>query len=186
MTAVDVHPVVAGARELLAAGLVVGTVGNLSARVADQIVITPTHQAFDHIADEDLVTVDLCGEIVAGDREPSREMALHLAIYASREDVRAVVHTHSPHAVAWSFLGLPLEPVLEEQTYHDIGPVGVTQPAPAASAALAVQAARALSSSNAALLARHGVVAVGATVDEAITRAAVVEHHAKIAWLLFR
>jgi L-fuculose-phosphate aldolase len=176
--------VVAGARTLTDAGLVVGTVGNVSARVGNRVRITPTRRAYDQLTTEDLVTTDLDGRLVAGRHGPSRELPLHLAAYRERDEIRAVVHTHSPFATAWSFLGSPLEPLTEEISYYGIGPVRTCALQDAGSDALAEAAVAALGRSKATLLGGHGVVAVGATVDEAVTVARAIEHQAHIAWLL--
>ncbi|MCW3009496.1 MAG: class aldolase/adducin family protein [Solirubrobacterales bacterium] len=176
--------VIAGARTLVAAGLVVGTVGNVSARVGNRVRITPTRCPYDELTTDDLVTIDLDGRVVAGRHGPSREVPLHLAAYRARADVRAVVHTHSPYATAWSFLGIALEPHTEEIGYYGIGPVRTCPPADAGSHALADAAIAGLGDSKATLLGGHGVVAVGATVDEAIVVARAIEHQAQIAWLL--
>lgn len=169
------------ARELHRDGLVVGSVGNLSFRVPEGVRITPTRLPYDRMSSRDLVTVDLDGEPVRGTRAPSRELALHLAVYRARPDVSAIVHAHSPHAVAWSFLGSPLTPAIEEQEYYEIGEVRVTDPAPAGSPQLARDAPGVLGASNAVLLGRHGVLAVGPSLADAVLTTRVVEHHAQIA-----
>jgi L-fuculose-phosphate aldolase len=112
------------------------------------------------------------------------ELPLHLAVYRTRPDVRAVVHTHSAHATAWSFLDRPIEPVTEDLTYHGLGRVGTCGGGPPGSEALAASVARALRSEHGVLVAGHGVVAVGDTVELAIARVAAIEHVAQIAWLL--
>jgi L-fuculose-phosphate aldolase len=178
------HAVLATGRELAARDLVVGTVGNVSARVPDGLVITPTRMAYDGMRPDDLITVGLDGAVRDGRHRPSRELPMHLAIYRARPDVGAIVHTHSVHATAWSFLGEPLEPTLEECAYYDIPAIATSAPARAGSEELAARAVAALGSSRAALLGRHGVVAVGATPADALTIALVVERQAHVAWLL--
>jgi len=175
---------VAGGRRLAARGLVCGSVGNLSVRDGDRVLVTPTRVPYQAMTEEDLVTVDLDGERIAGRRAPSRELALHLAIYRARPDVAAVVHAHGPHAVAWSFLGVPLAPAIEEAEYYDVGTVRVAAAAPAGSAELGAAAAAALRGSAAVLLARHGVVSVAGDLERALVLADVVEHHAQVACLL--
>lgn len=172
------------ARGLEQHGLVVGTVGNVSVRDGARVRITPTQLAYDRLHPHDLVTVDLAGRRWEGRRHPSRELALHLAIYRARGDVEAIIHAHGTHAAAWSFLGVPLEPAIEESAYYGIGPVAVSRHAPAGSGELGRTAVRALGRSSAALLGGHGLVAVGADPARALLVARVVEHHAQIAWLL--
>lgn len=175
---------VVAARTLLARNLVVGSVGNISARVYQGFVITPTRMPYHEMRPKHLVFLDLGGTIIGSAPSPSREWRLHSAIYRARSDVSAVVHTHSLHATAWSFLPERLESRLEESAYYRIGPVSTSPPAPAGSRELGEAAVRALGNSQAALLGNHGVVAVGACLEEAMTVAEVVEREAQVAWLL--
>ncbi len=178
---------VAVARALYERGLVVGSVGNVSSRTADGLRITPSRMPYASMEAADTVTVTWEGRSVAGTgHAPSRELPLHLAIYAARQEVGAIVHTHSPHAAAWSFLGEPLEPITEEIEYYGIGPVRTSEPAPAGSEHLASRAVAALGDSRAVLLGRHGVVATGATPADALVVAEAIEHQAQVAWLLRR
>lgn len=174
----------AAARAMLAQGLVTGSVGNISERRGDAVRITPTRLPYSSMRRRDLVTVSREGAQVAGRRGPSRELALHLAIYAARPDVGAVVHTHSPYATAWSFLDAPLAPATEEVSYYGIGTVVTAAYAPPGSAELARSACASLAGGRGVLLARHGVLAAAASVDEALSVAAAIEHQATVAWLL--
>jgi L-fuculose-phosphate aldolase len=175
--------VVEAAREMVRLGLVTGTVGNVSARTPSGFAITPTRTPYERMRRRDLVALDPAGAVV-GTGTPSREWPLHAAVYAARDDVGAVVHTHSLHATAWSFRGGTELPELEELRYHGIGAVAVCPFAPAGSGALARFVAEGLGQGSAVLLGEHGVVAVGATPRQALTTAIVVERQATIAWLL--
>jgi len=175
---------IAALRGLEADGFVVGTVGNASRRTGDALRITPTRAAYARMRPRALVTVGLDGVRRGAGAPPSRELPLHLAVYRARPDAGAIVHTHSPRATAWSFLGRPLEPDVEESAYYGIGAVRTSEPAPAGSDALAAAAAEGLGDGKAVLLAGHGVIAVGRDVAEATIVARSVEHQATIAWLL--
>ena len=107
-----------------------------------------------------------------------------VSIYAARPDVGAVVHTHSPYATAWSFLDAPLAPATEDVSYYGIGTVVTAAYAPPGSAELARSACASLAGGRGVLLARHGVLAAAASVDEALSVAAAIEHQATVAWLL--
>jgi ribulose-5-phosphate 4-epimerase/fuculose-1-phosphate aldolase len=172
------------ARRLPQHGLVVGTVGNVSARVGGVVRITPTRTAYARLRPRALVTADLATGAATSPGVPSRELPMHLAIYRGRPEARAVVHTHSPCATAWSCLGEPLHPELEELEYYGIGPVATAAPAAAGSPALGEAAAAALAGSRAALLPRHGVVALGGSPSEALDVALAVEHMARVALLV--
>jgi L-fuculose-phosphate aldolase len=165
-------------------GLVVGTVGNVSVRVGDVVRITPTRCEYAGMRRRDLVTVDVDSGRTLRRGAPSRELPLHLAVYRARPDAAAVIHTHSPAASAWSFLGEPLGPELEDLAYYDIGPVRTAVPAPAGSEALAASVVAAVGGSRAVLLGEHGVLALGPTPAAALTVARVVEHQAQVAWYL--
>lgn len=177
--------ILAAGRSLVAEGLVIGTVGNVSARRGDELRITPTRRPYETMRRRDLVRVDATtGTARSAGARPSRELPLHLAVYRARPDVAAVIHTHSPHATAWSFLDEPLEPELEDLAYYGIGEIRTAAWAAPGSDELAHNVSQALGGSNAVLLGHHGVLTTGASVDEALVAARVVEHQAKVAWLV--
>jgi L-fuculose-phosphate aldolase len=172
--------IVAAAREMHRLGLVVGTAGNVSARQGAEVVITPAALAYDEMTEEDLVALPGDG----GARRPSSEWRVHAAIYAARPDVHAVVHTHSVHATAWSCLGEPLDTQVKEFTQVAGGPVRTAADAPPGTDELAANAVAALADRAAALLYRHGVLALGDSPARALIVAQVVERHAQIAFLM--
>jgi len=176
--------VVDACRALRDRGLVVGTAGNVSVRVDDLVVISPSGVDYDEMSVADVGVHTLDGSPVEAALQPSSELPLHLAVYRARPDVRAIVHTHSPQATAWSFRGGPLTPAVEETRYYAIGEVRTSAPAPAGSDDLAATATAGLGEGKAVLLAGHGVIAVGADIGEADVVARSVEHQATIAWLL--
>jgi L-fuculose-phosphate aldolase len=176
--------IVEAGRALLRSGLVAGTSGNLSARDGEHILITPTALPYDEIEPDDLVTITLAGEVVAGHREPSSERRVHQAIYAARPDVGAIVHSHSIHATAWSFLGEPIDLGTEELLAAAGGAVRCAGHGPSGSDDLARAAVAALTDRRAVLLARHGVVAVADSPTLALDACAIVERQAEVAWLL--
>jgi L-fuculose-phosphate aldolase len=164
---------VAAAREMLRLGLVTGTSGNVSARDGERLLITPSALPYEEMAEDDLVALDLDGEVVAGTRDPSSEWRVHVAVYAARPDAAALVHTHSEHATAWSARGEPL------------GSISTARYAPSGSDEIASLAVEALGDREAVLLGDHGVLALGPTpaaalevcmaVEEAARRATAVE-----------
>jgi len=150
--------VVATARAMAAEGLVKGSEGNVSVREGDLVHITPALLPYAEMEAADLVTLDLSGGVVAGERAPSSERAVHLAIYAARPDVRAIVHTHSPAARSTPAEGLPVAEYAEPGTRE-----------------LADRTTLALGQGDAVLMERHGVVAVGPGLEEALDVARRVE-----------
>ena len=176
--------VVATAREMLRLGLVAGSSGNVSAREGALIHITPAGLPYDEMSETDVVTLDREGSVVEGEREPSSERRLHLAVYAARPDAGALVHSHSTHATAWSFLDQPLDTGTEELELAAGGAVHTAPYAPTGSDEIAWAAVKALGDGGAVLLGRHGVLAVGDSPARALDAATVVERQAHLAWLL--
>jgi L-ribulose-5-phosphate 4-epimerase len=176
--------IVAAAREMLRLGLVAGTSGNVSAREGELIHITPSAHPYELTTEADLVTLAPDGRVVAGEREPSSELRVHLAVYAGRPDAGAIVHTHSVHATAWSFLGEPLDTGTEEIELAAGGAIATAPYAPTGSDEIAARALEACRGRRAVLLGHHGVLGLGATPGEALVTCQVVERQAQIAWLI--
>ena len=160
--------VVATARAMAAEGLVDGSEGNVSVREGDDVHITPALLPYGEMEVGDLVTLDLSGRVVGGEREPSSERAVHLAIYAARPDVRAIVHTHSPAATQLGFTGRGLGEDVRLAAHADPG-----------TSELATEVVAALEDRRGALMARHGAVAVGGSLEEALAVARDVEVRAE-------
>lgn len=146
--------------------------GNLSARVGGHIVVTPTSYPKPFLTAEDLVWLDLEGNVVKGFRRPTSEWRLHLEIYKRRPDVGAIVHTHTvlPTLLAEKIeIGLLSE--AEAYLGSDIAVVPYIQPG---TLELARATAEAMERSNVAVLKRHGLVAVGRDMAEAVNRIEVL------------
>jgi L-fuculose-phosphate aldolase len=150
------------ALRLLERGLTVGTSGNVSRRVGDELVaITPSRRYCEDLTPDDIVVVDFEGEPVAGDGIPSVELMLHVGVYQARDDVGAVIHCHPPYASAAAVLGQPIPPILEEQMIFLGGPIEVAPHAMSGSDELVSYGVAALGDRNACLLANHGALIVG-------------------------
>ncbi|MER5969948.1 class II aldolase/adducin family protein [Streptomyces sp. NPDC002055] len=174
---------VATARRTVADGLVVGTSGNVSVRVGDTVLVTPTGVPYDRLTPQDVVGVGLDGRQVLGELEPTSEVPMHLAVYRST-DAAAVVHTHAVHATAVSLLVDELPPV-HYMTAALGGPVRVAPYALYGSDALAENMLRALHDRTACLLRNHGTVVHGATLAQAYDRTAQLEWMCRV-WLTAR
>lgn len=172
--------VVATARRTAAEGLVVGTSGNVSARVGDTVLVTPSGVAYERLRPEDAVGVDPEGNQILGELAPTSELPLHLAVYRNT-GATAVVHTHAVHATAVSTL------VTEVPTVHYAAALlgGTVRVAPYArygTVELAENMLTALRDRTGCLLANHGTVTYGATLDEAYDRTAQLEWLCRV-WL---
>lgn len=169
----------AAARALHAAGLAPGKSGNVSVRLGAGLLITPSGLPYPTMQPEDIVEIDGTGRMRAGRYRPSSELPLHRAIYGARPEAGAIVHTHSPQATALACArrGLP--------AFHYMvavaggNDVRCADYATFGSEALATHALRALEGRKAALLANHGVVALGADLEEAASVAAEIENLAR-------
>ena len=152
--------IVATCLELARAGLVVGTAGNVSAREGDLVAVTPSGVRYAGLTPEQVGVHRLDGTPVEAPLAPTSELPLHLAVYAARPEVGAVVHTHSPAATALSTL------VDEVPTVHYYAAMfgGAPRVAPYATYGtreLAASVGRALRDRTACLMGNHGAVTVG-------------------------
>ncbi|MFE7620866.1 class II aldolase/adducin family protein [Streptomyces sp. NPDC057496] len=172
--------VVATARRTAAEGLVVGTSGNVSARVGDTVLVTPSGVPYDRLGPQDAVGVDLAGNRVLGELAPTSELPLHLAVYRNT-DASAVVHTHAVHATAVSTL-VPEVPPVHYAAAMLGGTVRVAAYARYGTDELAANMLAALRDRTGCLLQNHGTVTHGATLDEAYDRTAQLEWLCRL-WL---
>ena len=175
--------IVEAGRRMREAGLVVATEGNLSVRVAeDRLLTTPAGADKGALRPEDLSLVDLSGVHLDGPR-PSTELPMHLAVYEVREDVRAVVHGHPPHATAFAVAHRALDACILPEVIVGLGRVPLsaygtpsTEEVPDAVRPLARE-------HDAFLLRNHGAVALGRSAEQALHVLETVERLARITWL---
>jgi 3-dehydro-4-phosphotetronate decarboxylase len=178
---------VAVARSLFDRGYTFGTAGNMSVRLEDRIVVTPTDSSFWNLVPDALAEVGFDGVPLPGPK-PSKEALFHLAAYRARPDARAVVHLHSCYATALACLAdLDLEDAMPVFTpYYAMRlpclPVAPYFPPGAPILAPAVQAAAARS--PALLLRNHGSIATGKSVLAAAALAEEIEEQARLYFLL--
>jgi len=159
-------------KALLDERLIVGRAGNISARVADGILITPSAVAPSAMTAQDIATVRFDG---SAQGKPSSEWRFHRDLVAAREDVAAVVHTHSPNATALSTLRRPIPAAHYMVAMAGGHEIPVAPYATFGTAALSEAILDTLRGVDACLLSNHGVVAVGATLDKAMDLAREVE-----------
>lgn len=178
--------IITACRRLAESGYLVGTYGNISARIEGGLIITPSRVAYSDLAPGDLVPVSDAGDVTAGARLPSSELEVHRQIYLHRPDLNAVVHTHSLHATALSCMGVTVPVIVEEQSQVIGGEIACTSYVPAGQhLRLGAEAARTLGARDAVLLANHGPVSCGRSLAEALFASVVTERIARI-YLLTR
>lgn len=167
--------------------LISGKSGNISSKInaasGDIIAITPTLKSLAGLKAEDIVLIDLDGNILS-DGKPSSEVNMHLEIYKKRDDVNAIVHTHSPYATGFAFsdkkikrlegFGEIKKPYLPSIEYEKPG-----------SSELAESASKGIGDSDVLVLKNHGVICVGENLKEAESLAVFVEESAKTQFITF-
>jgi len=171
------------ARQLISSGLVTGTSGNVSARTPEgDVLITPSGLDYESMEPEDVVLVDVEGELLDGSLKPSTETPMHTGIYRARAQVGAVVHTHSRYATTLACLGWEIPPVhYMLATLSGDGRIPLAPYTTYGTEELAGYAAEALGESrNACLLQNHGTITVGESAGEAFSRTVVLEEMAEI------
>ncbi|MGH2795331.1 MAG: class II aldolase/adducin family protein, partial [Actinomycetota bacterium] len=167
--------VVAAGRQMLQRGFTEGTSGNVSMRVDDGALISPSTIPYMEITDEDVVLMDLEGNVLEGERVASVEHKVHLECYKRRPNVGAVVHSHPIVGSAFAAARMPLPAFLDEFGVYIGEEVRVAEWGLSGTQEIADQVADALGEHNAAFIASHGMVAVGRDIDHALLNTARVE-----------
>ena len=158
--------------------------GNMSIRYKKNILITPTGVSFCDVSANNVVEIDYEGNSLDSKKKPSMEKPLHLLIYKNREDVNAIIHTHTPYITACSMAGKDISsfPILEMK-YLFKSNVPMVDVFPAGSDGLAKAVVKNIKESNAVILKNHGVVIVGKTLSEAYYTLEALEYVAQVAIL---
>ena len=166
-------------------GLIHGTSGNISVRDKKEnvVAITPSNTKYDTMTVEDIAIVDINGNQLEGKYKPSSETPMHTAVMRMREDVNAVVHTHSKYATVMSMRGEPLlRATVPSNMYYPIKTT--TEFFPPGSEGLAKTAVEAIGEDgDVTLLKNHGLLATGGDIDSAMTCAIYTEECAEIGYL---
>jgi L-fuculose-phosphate aldolase len=173
------------AKDMLRRRLVEGTAGNISARRSDgNIVITPSSVDYRDMQLDDLVLVDPDGAVLQATdgRSPSSEMQLHLACYHAFDDIGSVIHSHPVWATMFAIAHEPIPACIDEFAVYCGGDVRCTDYAASGTPEVGANAVKALEGRGAALIANHGLVAVGPRPDKVLHITALVERTAQIVW----
>ena len=163
--------------EIYDKGLVSGKSGNISARFGNVVAITPTLKSLSKLNEEDIVLVDMEGNVLTKGK-PSSEVFMHLEIYKKRPDVQAIVHTHSPYATGFAFSNKSLKRLegfgAIKQEYEKPG-----------SDELAKSAGEGIGDEDVLILKNHGVICVSDSLKEAMLLAVFVEETAKTQFVTY-
>ncbi|OJZ68854.1 fuculose phosphate aldolase [Mycobacterium paraffinicum] len=173
------------AKDMLRRGLVEGTAGNISARRSDgNIVITPSSVDYRDMQLDDLVLIDPDGAVLraADGRAPSTELQLHLACYHAFDDIGSVIHSHPVWATMFAIAHQSIPACIDEFAVYCGGDVRCADYAASGTPDVGANAVKALDGRGAALIANHGLVAVGPRPDKVLHITALVERTAQIVW----
>ena len=157
------------------------TSGNLSVydRQTGRMYMTPGSFPYEDMTEDDMMVIDLDGNVLEGKHKPSSEWKLHAAIYRNFEDVCAVVHTHSPYATSFAINHMNIPVVLYEIAWFLGGDIPVAEGALPGSPEVGENCVKVLKERNGCLMGNHGAVAMGETLAQAYTRAVYIEDAAK-------
>jgi L-fuculose-phosphate aldolase len=172
------------AKKMWESGLVVGSAGNVSRRIDVEpslIAVTPTSIPYDRLVEEEIAIVELAtGSSIGSGPRPSGELPLHLEVYRARPEVQAIVHTHAPFVTTLSVLHKSLPPLIDEMMMYFGGTIEVTEYAFTGTTQIGRNVIAALGDRTGVILANHGNVCVGRTLDQALHVAITMESTARV------
>jgi L-fuculose-phosphate aldolase len=155
--------------------------GNISVRLDDgRLVTTPKSVSKGFMTPDMMVVVDDNGRKVAGERDPSSELPMHLEIYRNRPDVNAVVHAHPPLATGFAVAGIPLTRAVLAEVITTLGSIPIAEYATPSTSELPAAVRKYIKAHDGLLLANHGAVTCGRDVMAAYYKMETIEHFAKI------
>jgi L-fuculose-phosphate aldolase len=168
-------------QKLAERGLIGGSEGNIGVRLGPgRLLVTPRGRAKGDLVPDDLIEVDLDGRPVRGGGQPSTELLMHLAIFQMRADVQAVVHAHPPTATGFATAGLSVNCDCIPELLATLGEVPLVPYGMSGTPELSEQMRPYIMANDALLLANHGCVTMGVTLEQAHQRMESVEQAAKI------
>ena len=169
-------------RQMYERGWMAANEGNITVLLDNErILATPTGVCKGHMRPEDLIVCDRDGRKITGQRECTTEMAMHVAIYARRPEIRAVVHAHPPVSTGFAVAGRALNLGLMPELIVGLGSVPLAEYGLPGTPALVEGMLPYIPKYDALLLANHGAVCYGEDLDAAFARMETLEHLARIA-----
>lgn len=172
--------IAATSKRLYDKGFTPGYSSNISIRFEDKILVTPSGMSLHDVGEEDVVIIDFNGNIIEGNKKPTSESFMHIAIYQQRPDVNGIIHCHAPKSSAFAVAQIPLSaPILAENVFT-LGEIPVVEYALPSSDKLAHRVADSLKNNEAVLMANHGVTIVGKDIEDAFYKADTLEYYAEV------
>src|SRR5262245_29831887 len=176
--------IVEAGRRLYARGFVASNDGNISSRLDDKrLITTPKSVSKGFMTPDMMVVVDYDGNKVAGDRDASSELPMHLEIYRNRPDVNAVVHAHPPIATGFAVAGIPLTRAVLAEVVTTLGSIPIAEYGTPSTQELPDAVRKYIKAHDGMLLANHGAVTCSHTVMTAYFKMETIEHFAKISFV---
>src|SRR5918994_5898783 len=168
-------------RRLWERGYVASNDGNVSVRLDDtRLITTPKNVSKGFMTPDMMVITDLDGKKIAGERDPSSELKMHLEVYRNRPDIRAVVHAHPPTATGFAVAGIPLDRAVLAEVITTLGSIPIAEYATPSTEELPIACSKYLKAHDGLLLANHGALAIGPDLFTAYHRMETIEHFARI------
>jgi L-fuculose-phosphate aldolase len=168
-------------RRLYARAYIASNDGNISVRLDDRrLITTPKSVSKGFMTPDMMVITDFEGRKLAGQRDPSSELPMHLEIYRNRPDVNAVVHAHPPLATGFAVAGIPLTRAVLAEVVTTLGSIPIAEYGTPSTTELPEAVRRYIKAHDGILLANHGAVTCGGDVMSAYYKMETIEHFAKI------
>src|SRR6188472_2179206 len=168
-------------RRMYARGYTASNDGNISVRLGgDRLLMTPKSVCKGFMTPDMMCITDLDGKKIAGDRNPSSEMQMHLEVYRQRPEVQAVVHAHPPIATGFAVAGIPLDRAVLAEVVTTLGSVPIAEYATPSTKELPEAVRKYVKAHDGMLLANHGALTLGRDLFGAYYKMETIEHFAKI------
>ena len=168
-------------RRIYERGYVASNDGNISVRLGeDRLLTTPTGVSKGFMTPDMMVTTDLKGNKLAGERNASSELLMHLAVYEHRPDIQAVVHAHPPAATGFAVAGIPLDRAVLAEVVVTLGSIPIADYGTPSTSELADAVRDYITKYDGLLLANHGALTIASELFKAYYRMETIEHFARI------
>jgi L-fuculose-phosphate aldolase len=171
-------------RRLYARGYTASNDGNISVRLdSARLLVTPANVSKGFMTEPMMVITDLDGKKLAGERNPSSEIQMHLEVYRQRPEIQAVVHAHPPTATAFAVAGIPLDRAVLAEVVTTLGSVPIAEYATPSTKELPEAVRKYVKAHDGMLLANHGALTLGTDLFSAYFKMETIEHFANISFI---
>jgi len=157
--------------------------GNISVRVGDRVFITPTSTSKGFMNENQIATMDLAGNLISSDIEPSSEYRLHLAVYNKRDSINAVIHAHPITATAFSVVGRSIDRFCTAEAKASLGIIPLAEYAPPGDEKIVDTIDKYINDHNGVLLSNHGVILWSEELIKTLYMVEQLEHYCKTVYI---